>query len=380
MFSLPPLRRTYDAAMRDLRATKPAVRASAAHDLGLVGDENPRAASDALVALLDDTWSEVRGAALTALGTLRARHHAERMATLLDDGDSNVRQLAVVALAEAGGARALELLREALAHDHADVRYQALLGVLSLDPAEGFRACLDALASDDPWIASEAAEQLGRLFAVDPDQRTENALDDAARTRCLDALHTACAATSERVKVAAAIACARMGERDAVPVLCEFVRGLRQVEGGDLDAYLHESLELLGAVSPDDVPMARETLSSVAWRVIPSPARSVARASLARLGDERACNEIVEQLHSLLPGRREAAVKLVRVARLTAAEGTLLDLLDGGSVEATIVLDALSVVGTSRSRTALSRLARTHDRSDVRDAARRALARIEATP
>ncbi len=380
MFGLPPLRRNYDAAVRDLRSAKPEVRASAARDLGMVGDEHPRAAADALAPLLDDAFADVRGAALTALGTLRARHLADRIATRVDDGDSHVRQLAVVALAEVGGDRALEHLKESLRSEHPDVRYQALLGVLSLDAREGFTVAVGALASDDPWIASEAAEQIGRLFAVDPDHRTESALGDAERARAVEALRAELDDPSERVVVTSAMALSRMGERDALPVLCEFVRGRRRVEGADLEALTAEAIELLGAVEGDDVRAAREALSAVAWRGIPSPERNVARAALARLGDPRACDELVEQLRSLLPGRREAAVRLVRIARLRGAEGALLSLLDGGGVEPAIVIDALGAVGSERSRAVLSRVARTHERSEIRDAARRALARIEASP
>jgi HEAT repeat protein len=380
MFGLPPLRRNYDAAVRDLRSTKPEVRASAAHDLGLVGDEQPRAAADALAALLDDTYSEVRRAALTALGTLRARHLSDRIADRMDDGDSDVRQLAVVALAEVGGARALELLKSSLASDFADVRYQSLLGVLSLDAREGFRAALTALDSDDPWIASEAAEQIGRLFATDPDHRTENSLGADDRARALDALRAKLDEPAQRVVVTCAIALARMGETSSLSTLCDFVRSPRAVDGADREALVVEAIELLGGVTGDAVAAAREALSIVAWRVIPSPERNVARAALARLGDPRACEEILGQLRSLVPGRREAAVKLVRIARLRGAEGALLSLLEDGGVEMAFVLDALGVVGSERSKATLSRLARTDSRAEIRDAARRALTRIEETP
>ncbi len=379
MFGLPPLRRNYDAAVRDLRSPRPEVRASAAHDLGMVGDVDPRAAADALAPLLDDTWSEVRAAALRALGTLRARHLSDRIADRMDDGDSDVRQLAAVALAEVGGGRALELLKTSLDSPYADVRYQSLLGVLSLDAREGFDAALAALAHDDPWIASEAAEQLGRLFAVDPEHRTENNLDDGARSRALAALHAELDDPAQRVVVAASIAIARMGETDTLEALGEFIRSPRAVEGADREALVVEAIELLGAVEGAPVTKAREALSTVAWRVIPSPERNAARAALARLGDPRACDEILAQLRSLIPGRREAAVQLVRLARLKGAEGALLSLLEDGGVEVAFVIDALGAVGGDRARNALSRVARTDSRSEVRDAARRALARIEAT-
>ena len=67
------------------------------------------------------------------------------------------------------------------------------------------------------------------------------------------------------------------------------------------------------------------------------------------------------------------------MARLKGAEGALLSMIDDGGVELPIVLDALGVVGSERSKATLSRLARTDARSEIRDAARRALTRIEET-
>jgi HEAT repeat protein len=343
----------------------------------MVGDEHPRSASDALAPLIDDRYSDVRAAALSALGTLRARHLSERIATRLEDGDSTVRQQAAVALAEAGGDRALELLRASLESAYPDVRFQSLLGVLSLDARAGFEAAMSMLPSDDPWIAAEAAETLGRLFAVDADHRIENDLRDDDRSTALAAVEARRVSASDRVAFACSVALVRAGELHAAVDLCAYVRGERAIAGDDREAMLSEAMELLGSISGEHEHACREALARVAWRVIPSPERAVARAALARLGDARAAEELIEQLRSLLPGRREAAVRLVHVARLRGAEGTLLSLLDDGGVEPAIVIDALAAVGTERSETTLSRVARTHERSDLRDAARRALARIE---
>jgi HEAT repeat protein len=381
MFGLTPLRRNFDAALRDLRSPKPEVRASAAHDLGLVGDEDPRRAAEAVAPLVDDTHADVRGAALSALGILRARQHVERIASRIDDGDSTVRQLAVVALAEVGGDRALQALRDAATSPHPDVRYQGLLGVLSLDAREGFQLSLDALASDDPWIASEAAEQLGRLFARDPDERTANPLGPEQRERAFAALRGRVEGAVARVAVASAMALLRAGDDDAAPRVCAFVTATMTVDGADRQDLAVDAIELLGAVTGAHREAARQALATVAWRVIPTPERAAARAALARMGDPRAAEEIVGQLRSLLPGRREAAVRLARLARLKESEGALLSLLEDGGVDAGIVIDALGVVGGERSRQALGVIARTHERADLRDAARLSLTRIdEGTP
>jgi HEAT repeat protein len=203
MFAPPPLRRTYEAAVRDLQSTRADVRASAARDLGLVGDAHPREAADALAPLIDDGDANVRSAALTSLGQLAARHLLDRIHPRFDDTDSRVRQMAVVAVAETGGERALTLLREGLKHTQADVRYQCLLGVLSINAREGFAVALDALTHDDPWIAAEAAEQIGRLIALDPTERTEVELDPSDRERALAALGAAATPAAPRAEILA---------------------------------------------------------------------------------------------------------------------------------------------------------------------------------
>ncbi|MFO0608575.1 MAG: HEAT repeat domain-containing protein [Polyangiales bacterium] len=377
MFGLTPLRRTFDAALRDLRSPRAEVRASAAHDLGLVGDEDPRRAADAVAPLADDDSSDVRGAALTALGVLRARQHVERIAARLEDGDSTVRQLAAMALAEVGGERALAALRSAATSPRADVRFQGLLGVLALDAGAGFPLALDALAGSDAWIASEAAEQLGRLFAADPEARTENALGEAERARALEGLRAHLDDADARVAVAAAMALLRAGDEAGGPRVCAFVRTVGTVAGRELRDLAVDAIELLGGVSGEARERAREALTAVAWRVVPTPERAAARAALARMGDPRATEEIVLQLRSLLPGRREAAVRMARLARLGAAEGALLGLLEGGGADEALVIDALGALGGERSRQALDRLARADGRAELRDAARRALASIE---
>jgi HEAT repeat protein len=374
VFGLAPLRRTFDAALRDLSSPRSAVRASAVHDLGLVGDDDPRRAAEAIAPLVDDPAAEVRGAALTALGVLRARQHVERIAARVTDDDSTVRQLATVALAEVGGERALAALRVAADSPLPDVRYQGLLGVLALAPREGFELALAALDRDDPWIAAEAAEQLGRVGAEGP----EDALDEGARGRAGAALARRVEGPDARVALAAAMALLRLGDEPrGARRVTEYVRTVGTVAGQALGDLGLDAIELLGGLRGEARGAACEALARVAWRVVPTPERAAARASLARLGDERASAEIVGQLRSMLPGRRADAVRLVMRARLAAAEGALLDLLAREGAEASLVLDALALVGGAPSLPVLARLARSAGDGDLREAARRALAAVE---
>ena len=80
MFTPSPLRRTYAAALRDLRSSKSAVRAAASQDLLGVGTTDAREAAVALVPLLADAEGSVRAAAVTTLGGLDARHLLDAIA------------------------------------------------------------------------------------------------------------------------------------------------------------------------------------------------------------------------------------------------------------------------------------------------------------
>ena len=281
MFTPSPLRRTYAAALRDLRSSKSAVRAAAAQDLLGVGTTDAREAADALVPLLADAEGSVRAAAVTTLGGLDARHLLDAIAARLDDADSTVRQMAAVALSDLGGDRALAALRTALAHAQHDVRYQALLGVVRASPAEGFDTALGLLDDDDPWIAAEAAEQLGYLLDGGPDGSFTP--DDEARARAVTSLRRACedgSAERPRLRALASIARVRGRDLDALAAVAEIALGRATVPGADGSELRLDAIDALGAVRAETT--ARETLERLARSVLPTPARTHARMALGK--------------------------------------------------------------------------------------------------
>lgn len=281
MFAPTPLRRTLAAALRDLGSTRAAVRASAAQDLLLVGEESPREAADALKPCLRDADGAVRSNALAALAALDARHLLDDIAGCLDDGDSAVRQRAVMTLADLGGDRAAALLREALAHPQADVRFQALVGVCNLDPVDGHTRSLRLLDDDDPFLAGEAADQLGLLLTSDavPAGTFAAPLRDATR----DALATRVDDPRPGVSLRAALSLLRLGDGRGITRVARFIRLREALDGDPLPLY-HEGLTLLGTVAPEHHATAQEVLAPIARRWLKSEARQRARDALARLG------------------------------------------------------------------------------------------------
>ncbi|MBI5517513.1 MAG: HEAT repeat domain-containing protein [Deltaproteobacteria bacterium] len=377
MFGLPPLRRTLEAALRDVESDKPEVRAAAATDLGFVDGDDAPWALGALRPLLEDSASVVRAAAVTSLGILRDGEHLEALARCFDDEDPRVRQEATVAVASLGGPRALEVLRAGLEHPHAEVRYQALLALAVCAPEEGLGAALSALESPDRWIASEAALLAGQLLGGDPERpraTPTHSWDEATHRRVREALARRLDDLDDRVAVCAAASLARLGDATATPVLLAAVRGTRRIVGDDAEEVTLAVLNGLALAPERYQTEARAALGAVAWRLLPSPRRLHARVALCRLGDARACQELLAQLRSPWPARRVEAAKMARLARYTEALEPLLGLLAGSTEEVFAAVEALGSLGGRRAREALLRLSVDTEDEELRVAARRAAA------
>lgn len=381
MFSLPPLRRTYAAALRDLTSARADVRASAARDLVLSGDENPRAAADALAPLLGDSEAQVRAAAYETLGGLDAHHLIDTLARGFDDPDSDVRQRAVMAVGDLGGERALTLLRDAIAHAHPDVRYQCLLAIAQHAPAEGLSLALENLGSTDPWISTESVAMLSSRLTPSS-AHDQHPLTDAERATVIAALsrkldETPSDAASELRRLSA-FALARAGEERGLAVLLDLFASDPTGARFDDDHSLFEAIDLLGGARGDSALKAVEWLRRNAARVLPTEMRSLSRAAMVRHGERAHVDEIRALLDSALPSRRSAGVRMAHIARLTELSDAIATLFEAQRVDAMTALKALGALGDERSKCALDKVARTNARSDLRTAAREALSRLDA--
>jgi HEAT repeat protein len=368
MFTPAPLRRTFAAALRDLNSTRTEVRISAARDLALVGEEDPLAAGRALEPLLRDPSADVRGEAALALGALEARPQVGPVAALLEDSDSTVRQYAAMALGQMGGAAALAQLERARTEAGSDVRFQVLLAIAAIDPQRGFEVGLLALADEDVWIASEAALQLGTLLA---DGAAEDLAwcTEADRARAREALRARLETPSGRVAVCAALALAGLGDERGQEKIIAFLRGTLTVEASEDMAELRlRAIECLGELGGAE---ARATLEPLAARLFATRERELSRAALARLGDERAREQIVVQLRSWSAGRRLQAVQLAKAGRVREAVPALVALLHEGRLDPLVAVDVFEVIGGDDAVRALEQLA--EGEGEARDAARAAL-------
>src|SRR6185503_11259298 len=93
-------RSNLEAALRDLDAAKPAVRAAAARDLARHGDSDLDRVVAGLERALGDASAEVRAAAAIAFADAGATTAPAALIAATEDADSDVQQMALAALGE----------------------------------------------------------------------------------------------------------------------------------------------------------------------------------------------------------------------------------------------------------------------------------------
>ncbi len=288
---LAPLSPTFDAALRDVRAKGRPFRLSAAIALGEPERGREAEAGEALKLLATDEAAEVRAAALDSMGRLGTADLLDDVLRGLADRSPAVREMAMASAASMGGERAHAAVREGLASEHPEVRFQALCG-LGRAPVTDLEPAVARLLHDsDEEVACEAATTLAamdaRAFAGALSERIENG--------------------PPRVRDAAAMALAHLGDARAVPRLRAMLRERR----APFDAAL--ALGDLGArEAADDIASAASGLFT------PLFLRAAAGASLVRLGDARGVPLLRSALRALRSDARSFAVE--QIGRLGVAE------------------------------------------------------------
>ena len=230
------------ALLGKLKSPDATVRAESAEDLGSLGPKAGAAAA-ALKALLDDPAPRVRMSAAAAL--LRIAPDAPRPLRVLAEGlestDAAVRRHATRAVGVAGAAAAPLAGRLAALLTDADelTRVAALQAVATLGPAAA--AACDAVVPllDQPDMAADAADALGRI-------------GPAARP-ALKRLAAMLSAESAALRWAAVRAMAQIGGEDAAPAVAFMTRELPNAS--EVDTYnMMIYLALLGPVAKDALP------------------------------------------------------------------------------------------------------------------------------
>ena len=309
MFRPPLLPRTLEAAIRDLEAQKPSVRAEAARDLAKHAGDARETVIRGLTKALDDSEGSVRAAAATALADIEGVEAMSALLAAVDDDNVMVRQMAITALGEIGDARAEARLRLALRDPQAEARFQAVIAYprVCASHADVMEALLQATRDEDALvchIALRVAEELGREGA-EVDERV------MVRARALSG-HD-----SPEVRVLSAILLAPRGDANAKDVLARAARGDLKTRDREDEAA---AIELAGELGLD---AARAGLERRAFGgllgFLRDPLAWHARVALARMGHERASQEILRELGSPDRDVRTLAVAAAGRARLLAA-------------------------------------------------------------
>lgn len=312
MLGLPPLPRTLDAALRDVSSKKPEVRADAIRDLMRHASADRGPVLRALEGALRDVDPRVRAVAATALSDVGAKEALPNLLVLVEDDDAHVRQMAIAALGEIGDPRATERLRRALSDARPEVRFQAVMAFprVVARKEEARSAIFEAMADKDALvvhIAIRMAEEIAE----------EDAADEDVLVRAKELL----AHEAAPVRIAAAILLARTGDDAGRDVIAKVAAGeLRTDEGEDEAA----AIELAGELG---LEKAERGLTRRAFGGLLGLGRDRfrwhARTALARMGNERAIQEIVADLSSRDSERRVLAVAAAGRAKVDAARAPL---------------------------------------------------------
>ena len=126
--------------------------------------------ADPLIEALKDGEWEVRWAAATSLGNLKAKNAVDDLISLLGDESWEVRRAAAIALGKIKDPKAVKPLGEAMKSELM-IRFEAARALIQLG-SEAVESLVNLLLSDDPDVRVKAAEALGFIG----DERATQAL------------------------------------------------------------------------------------------------------------------------------------------------------------------------------------------------------------
>lgn len=330
--SLPPLPRTFEACLRDIKDDKPAVRISALADLVRHTDERESEVVRAVMSCANDKVVDVRAAAMSALGEVGANDALPVLLAAVEDDDAIVRQMAVQSLGQIGDRRALSRLTRALDDSRPEVRFQAVIAVPKMAPEETGAVLDSALADRDPAI-----RYIGLRVA---DEHLDEANEDLERNESLArAARSALSDEAPNVRVAAALLLARRGANDGKEIVLDVVEGRIRPDDPQDEAAC---VDVVGDLALKSAIPALERRAFGAARLFRECFPLLARISLAKLGHARARATIVADLSAWSIERRTLAVIAAGRVPMHEAHRALLkmrarpDLADPDAVESAL--------------------------------------------
>ena len=287
----PPLRPSFDAALRDAKSKNPRARTAAAEALSSPPIGRGGEAKEALRPLVHDTDPSVRGAAMASLGGLKDEGAIDEIVGAFEDADPVVRQVALIAAADIGDARAVPAVRRMLRSDRPEVRFQAIATLVTLEPEQAVSDLERMTGDDDLEVRAHLADALSALEEPRAAAPLAELLGDA----------------NKAVRQAAAIGLARIGDARGVGAL---------VTALDDKERCFEAAWALGELRAEE---ATEPLARVAGSFFkPLATKAAAGAALVRLGDPRGEVTLRAVLDAFRSDARSYAVQLVGELRLTA--------------------------------------------------------------
>jgi HEAT repeat protein len=341
MYVWSPLPRSLAAALRDGAHPKPRVRLSAIADLSrwAAEEEGQPCLARLMGMAAEDPEIDVRAAAVLALANVEAGSALPVLLEAARSDAARVRQMALVALGElapAGDAAALDVVRAAFDSEAPALRFQALVAAGRLFDSDELTARLEqALAEQEPhsrYIACRIIEE--RFFANDSVGEAQRAELERRLVPLLDD-------QDRDVALAVAVLLAPRGVEAARAALIDGLnrrRSFAYVDDEQAAVELCAELRLDGAL-----PGLR---ARAFGGVFPgaSPVEFQARVALARLGDERACQQIMRGLSSWNRRVRAQCVAAAGLARLEAARPRLLQMRGGRDIDQASVAEALEAL------------------------------------
>jgi HEAT repeat protein len=182
---------SFEAALRDMTASSPRDRVTAAETLASAKSEEQRdLAFDALAAGVGDARPEVRTTACYSLAALELPAAWELIALCLTDTVPEVRQSAAIALGTLGAKPAFDSLAEALRDGPADLRFQAATSLVEVDSEAAYPLLIDALSDDeDSEVLGAVALSLGAIGKPESANAIAALLDHSASQTRLDAAY-----------------------------------------------------------------------------------------------------------------------------------------------------------------------------------------------
>lgn len=341
MYAWNPLPRSLQAALRDAAHAKPRVRLSAVADLARWADaEDGEPCVTRLLELVEsDPDPEVRAAAVLALADARAEGALPALSRAARSDTPRVQQMALVALGElapAGDAATLALVRAALADPAPALRFQALVAAGRLLELDELEARL-AVALGEPearlrYIACRISEE--RFFS-NPD------VEESRRAQLERRLAPLLSDADEDVALAAAVLLAPRGVAAARALLVERLNRRRSFTNVDDEQSAIELCAELGLTAALPGLRVRAFGGLLAGT---SPLSFQARVALARLGDERARQQILRGLSAWSQSVRAQSIAAAGLARLEAARPRLLQMRDEREVDRNAVVEALAAL------------------------------------